>query len=201
MYKYFLKFKGLCAAALAFTCIYSILNAFVALIEKSIVDIIFDVNGLNMISKVLLFTVGLLLAIAVVSLVRASFVSKLNKNVIKSIRQDAFEKIINMDIVEFQKNYGSDFISILNNDVAILEENYFTPIYDSVTSVLMIAASFIMLIKLDKTLALVGLILSIISIMLPKMTQKKAIESQKKFLKIMKYLAGKLKIIFRDLAL
>ena len=120
-----------------------------------------------------------LLAIAVVSVVRASFVSKLNKNIIKSVRQDAFEKIINMDIVEFQKNYGSDFISILNNDVAILEENYFTPIYDSVTSVLMIVASFIMLIRLDKTLALVGLVLSIISITLPKITQKKAIESQK----------------------
>jgi len=180
VYKYFLKFKGLCAAALASACIYSILNAFVALIEKSIIDIIFDANGLNMIPKVLLFTVGILLAIAVVSVVRASFVSKLNKNIIKSIRQDAFEKVINMDIVEFQKNYGSDFISLLNNDVAILEENYFTPIYDSVTSVLMIVASFILLIRLDKTLALVGLVLSIISIMLPKITQKKAIESQKK---------------------
>lgn len=104
----------------------------------------------------------------------------INKNVIKSIRQDIFEKVINMDIVEFQKNYSSDFISILNNDVAIVEENYFAPIYDSVTIVLMIVASFIMLMRLDKTLALIGLVLSIISIILPKTTEKKAIESQKK---------------------
>ncbi|WP_352404186.1 ABC transporter ATP-binding protein [Sporanaerobacter acetigenes] len=180
MYKYLFKFKGLCVAALAFICIYSILNTFIALAEKFIIDIIFEVNGLNMIFKVLLFIVGLLLAIAVVNVVRTALVSKLNKNVIKSIRQDIFEKVINMDIVEFQKNYGSDFISILNNDVAILEENYFAPIYNSVTIVLMIVASFIMLMRLDKTLALVGLVLSIISIVLPKTTEKKAIESQKK---------------------
>ena len=85
MYRYFFKFKGLCIAALAFICIYSILNTFIALAEKFIIDIIFDVNGLNMIFKVLLFIVGLLLAIAVVSVVRTALVSKLNKNVIKSI--------------------------------------------------------------------------------------------------------------------
>ena len=130
VYKYLFKYKGLCIAALAFICIYSILNTFIALAMKLIIDVIFDINGLNMIFKVLLFIVGLLLSIAVVSVVRTALVSKLNKNVIKSIRQDIFEKVINMDIVEFQKNYSSDFISILNNDVTIVEENYFAPIYE-----------------------------------------------------------------------
>lgn len=81
------------------------------------------------------------------------FQSLLSKKVIckiiLQIRSDVFRGTINHNIEEFETKNTADYISIVTNDVKMLEDNFLLPLFEVVQYTVIFTASFILMIYFD----------------------------------------------------
>lgn len=126
MRKYIFNYKGLFIA-----CLFSItLGASVEVIKAYIMQKIIDscsnsiINNAVFYNLVIIVIVFLIFAILVA--IFQNFISGMFiKNCIISIKEELYSNIMNKDVRSFTKNTNSDYISMLTNDIATFEENYF----------------------------------------------------------------------------
>ena len=106
-----------------------------------------------------------------------------NKQILKDIniklKDQLFDKIFSLNINEFVEGKNNDFISLINNDVSLLEENYFQARNDMVYQAVQLILAVVFLFYINPILAVIILVISMIPILIPKVFAKK-IDAQTK---------------------
>jgi len=94
-----------------------------------------------------------------------------------NFKKDLFQSLMKHDIKKFSETNYSDYISIFNNDLSLLEKNYFDSLFIIIKNVVILIFSCIMLIYIQPIVALVGIILSCLPFLVTKIFGNKLAEA------------------------
>lgn len=98
-------------------------------------------------------------------------------NTMYYLKKDLFHSLMKHDIKKFSETNYSDYISIFNNDLSLLEKNYFDSLFIIIKNAVILIFSCIMLIYIQPIVALVGIILSCLPFLVTKVYGSKLAEA------------------------
>lgn len=121
-----------------------------------------------------------------------SFIKKVNSQ----IKVDVFNAILDRDINTFSDNNTGKYISILNNDINSIQEDYFSNIPVIADDIITFVVATIALFIYEPLIAVVTLALGIIPMTIPYIVGKKISTKQNKFFNFLEQYNAKIKDIF-----
>ena len=127
--------------------------------------------------------VGLYVIYLVLNYVIAVHQTKLIQKTALSIRQSYLSKIIHHSFSEFRKSDIGEHLSVLNNDIQLIESNGFTSIYTLCSTVFTTLFSIIALLSYDVRIVLLAIFLTLCLTYLPKPFTNKMQKSMEIFSK------------------
>lgn len=95
------------------------------------------------------------------------------KNISSSLRNDLFSKVYDLDYGKFSKNDTKHYISMITNDVIMLEENYFGKIFELINDGLQLVVMLVTIAIIGWRYILITMVLLIPTIIQPFILKKK----------------------------
>ncbi|MCC8301768.1 ABC transporter ATP-binding protein [Bacillus sp. ICE1] len=173
---YLRKNKILLAVTFIFSAIVSGGTVYIAIILQDIVNA--ATKGLAQeFKQMILFTFVYLAVLGIIKYIYHLCSKKMVKNITKDLRRDLCKGILNRDYKDFEQYDTAEYISMLTNDVKIIEENYILPLLKVIENSVIFLVSIILLIKLSP-LVLIALIvcfgvMAVVSSFISKVLQTK----------------------------
>ncbi len=141
-------------------------TAGIALLLKNIIDI--AVSGdIDRFTKTFLFNLGYLAGFALLYYTSSILSKLLLKGVIRTLRQSVFSGILKRSYHDFYEVNTADYISVLTNDIKLVEENYIAPLMGIVENLFSFLFTFLLLIKFSPLIVLILFIGLILMVVLP----------------------------------
>lgn len=97
------------------------------------------------------------------------------------LKQDIFKHIMRYDIKKFNSLDYPKYVSIFNNDVALLEKKYFESIFMIIRNIIILVFSCIMLFYIQPLVAIVGILLSFLPLIVTNIFKSKLDSSTKEY--------------------
>lgn len=121
-----------------------------------------------------------------------TFIRKINCQ----LKEDLFNAILGRNINEFTEANSARYISILNNDVVSLENNYFTNVPNILENIITFIVASIALFIYNPLVGIVTILLSIIELISPMIVGRKISEKQADYMGFLEKYNGRIKDIF-----
>ena len=121
------KDKLLLAAAMFMGGISAMLSAFISVLLQQIIDVAAK-KDMHSFSDLFIVMLLYLISLGVIGFLEAYLGKLLIKNVTSRLRKDIFHGIITKNPEDFTSRNTADYLSVLLNDVKLVEENYLTPL-------------------------------------------------------------------------
>ncbi len=145
---YIKKNKFLFILTILTSVISSLGYVFMAVLLQQLLDIAIDKNIHQFIGMVIfsiIYFVVLGFSLYLQSLLSKKVICKL----MLQIRSDVFRGTINHNIEDFEKKNTADYISVVTNDVKMLEDNFLIPLFEVVQYTVVFISSFVLMIYFD----------------------------------------------------
>lgn len=172
MKNYVFKHKVIFILSTLLLCIYSVGQVGVAYIVKAITDAVSKQN-LHQLYKVFLIAVVYLFFVTIIEILAKITKAKFIKLAMSSLRTDIFNRLFKLDISSFNMKNSADYISLLNNDVKLVEESYFQNLMELISSVVQLIVAIIALCLINPILAIATISVNFIPMVIPLIFGKK----------------------------
>ncbi|NKF08833.1 ABC transporter ATP-binding protein [Clostridium gasigenes] len=171
MIKYLKKYKFLFFITLLFSmisaCSFSLLPIFIQKIVDSAIN-----SDFNSFKKFIIYTCCYMLLVGILYYIFDLLNKKLNKYIFISLKNDIFKQIINQNYIDFTSRNTADYISLLTNDIKLLEENYLIPIIICFQNLIMFLATLVVLIYYSPLITISLLITMLLMFIVPSLLGK-----------------------------
>lgn len=97
------------------------------------------------------------------------------KNTVNYLRTDIFSKIINKDIKDFSLDNSGKYISILYNDIKIIEDNFFNNLFQVISCFISFIISLVVLFSISPTIVIFISIFGVLGFIIPNALSKKLV--------------------------
>ena len=97
------------------------------------------------------------------------------KNTVNYLRTDIFSKVINKDIKDFSLDNSGKYISILYNDIKIIEDSFFNNLFQVISCVISFIISLVVLFSISPSIVIFISIFGILGFIIPNTLSKKLI--------------------------
>ncbi len=104
---------------------------------------------------------------------RAFFSARFGENAVVRLRRDLTAGLLRKSIPEFRRENSAAYLSLLNNDVAAVREKYFENLLGAVQGIAAIALASAVLLSISWVVAVLGVGLSMLSMLVPQLFGKK----------------------------
>ncbi|MFV0396343.1 MAG: ABC transporter ATP-binding protein [Coprobacillaceae bacterium] len=195
MKKYLIKNKGLFLV----TVIFSLLASTSLVLVTRQYEWMFDAASSGDISKfvpLIIVSAIFIVTIFVLFFLYLLCSKRLIKNILFQMREDMFDGILTRDMSSFYKENTSEYISVLTNDINLLEENWLKPVLGICESAGKFIATVGMLLFYSPLITIVIFIASAIGFLIPMCLGKYLSKRQKMLSKELAYFTNKIKDIF-----
>ncbi|GAA0122848.1 ABC transporter ATP-binding protein [Clostridium faecium] len=193
--KYFYSNKNMFFIRIISDIIAAISMVIWSLFMKGLADVAMKGN-LSEIRNLILFGIFFLIFFFVVN----NFQCYCNRNFIRKVncqvKIDVFNAILSKDINDFNETNSGKYISILNNDINSIQENYFSNIPIIIENIITFLVATIALFVYEPLIAIVTLILACVPMIIPMIVGKKISDQQKKYFDFLEIYNTKIKDIF-----
>lgn len=102
---------------------------------------------------------------------------KFLRNILVHLRERIFKGIFRKNYLDFTSNNTADYISVLTNDIKIIEENYILPLLLALQNIVMFIVTIFILLYLSPLITL-ALFLSLLIIFIVPILFGKALQSK-----------------------
>ena len=161
-----------------------IMSVFLATIVQKMVDTSVDKNIVQFYNVMILAILFIVLNF-LIYILRGVFRAKYLKNVMFSLNHDLFKGVFSMTVKEFNQENSSVYLSVFNNDLKIIERNYFDNLLTITADLSQFIICLIAVFSLQFSLAIIVIIINIIAIFVPilfsKVLSKKQVTSTQKY--------------------
>ena len=176
MSKYLYKYKIAIAISIILTIVSNIFALIGPMLSGYAIEVIEYGRGNIDFSKI--FYYGFLMIVfyicsSVFSYIISIVMVKTARNVVYSLREDAFDTLLNLPVSYFDKNSIGDILSKLTYDIDTMGSSLSTDLVNILTSVFTLVGSFFMMFTISKKLVLVFFITIPMSIFSTKYITKK----------------------------
>lgn len=195
MKKYLFKYKGGLILSLTMVVVSSIINIYLAFVFKKLVDVTGSTN-INDFYKVAIFTLLFIIIGSIIHFITDVVKHSYIKNTITYLKQDTFKNIMNKSIPEFNSNNSGKYMSTISNDLKMVEDDYFKSIFMLIGSFVSFIGSIISLFILSYKITIILIILSLFTILIPKVFQNKLSKKREIYSGSLEKFTEKIKDIF-----
>jgi len=176
IWKYLYKYKFAIIISIMLTFISNAFSLVGPMLSGYAIEVIEYGRGNIDFSKI--FYYGFLMALfyvasSILSYIISIIMVKTARNVVYSLRKDAFETILNLPVSYFDKNSVGDILSKLTYDIDTMGSTLSTDLVNILTSVVTLVGSFFMMFAISKKLVLIFFITIPMSIMATKYITKR----------------------------
>lgn len=180
MIRYILKSKVLFGANVLIVLIDSFLCTSFAFVIKNLIDIS-TTKRLNEFPRAILFSFIYIIFIVLTGYFKSIFLAKYIKDNTANLRDDLFNKLLLKNKQDFSSENTGNYISIINNDVDILQRCYFSNIIFILQALFSFVIASLGLFKLNIYIAISILSLSLIPVAVPYLFTKKLSSLKKSY--------------------
>jgi len=170
MKKYILFYKFLLSLSLIFVIVISIVEAYQAILFKTIVDTAAGTYSYE-ISTLILFSILFLAAVFLSETLSKASNAALNAAVMRDYKQSIIKSFLNIDTQS--KLSSSELISILNNDIKVIEDNYLNSIINIAKDIFLFIVSLYLLLRINIYLTLAIIIFGWLPVVIPQLFNKR----------------------------
>ncbi|GAA0121830.1 MAG: ABC transporter ATP-binding protein [Clostridium argentinense] len=194
MKKYIFISKVLFAVNILLQVIIGAVDVIFTLLLKYAIDIVNE-NNMPKFFKFIVYTVMIIIVMCILMYIANVLKAKYINKIFIKMKQDFYNGFMNMTIKDFRSTNSGEYISLLSNDMKILEDDYFTVILALVCSSSICIYSLIATIAINIKLFVILVILAIIPMLVPIIFGKFISKYKKDFSDSMIVFTNKLKDI------
>lgn len=184
LYGYLFKYKGMSLARIAANLCKAGCTVFLSVLLGRVLDGLASTNKNLLISSVVQ-CVLLIVFFVVVSGVDVAATTVQTKKLLNYIKHDIFSKIINESMEEYRKTHSGKYISILNNDINVIKDEFINNFFELVFQIISFGLSLAVMMRIS--VAVTGIIIGItvISMLLVSKISDRLMKRQIEFSKSM----------------
>lgn len=145
---YIKKNKILFMLTLLTSTVASLGYVFLAILLQQLLDIAMEKN-LQQFIKMILFSIAYFAVLGIFLYLQSLLSKKIICKVMRQIRSDVFQGIVSHNMEDFNKKNTADYISIITNDVKMIEDNFLLPLFEVVQYTVIFISSFVLMIYFD----------------------------------------------------
>lgn len=139
-----------------------------------IVDI-FASGDSSKFSTITITSISLIVIMFVTEYIDGLVMSSYIKNTVNYLRTDIFSKVINKDIKDFSLDNSGKYISILYNDIKIIEDSFFNNLFQVISCIISFAISLVVLFSISPSIVIFISIFGILGFIIPNTLSKKLV--------------------------
>ena len=183
MYRYLKQHKSLFFTSILLCVIAAFSLAYVALFLQQVLDQALA-GDMARFTRTLLFAFLYFGAVIAVSYLTEISCLKITFKTLKTMRRSVFSGIMRQNMEAFHEVNSADYLSALNNDMKLIEENYLTPLFTIIYTLTLSVASLVVMLYFDVFVTLVVFLASFLMILVPSLLgaalqKRQALYSQK----------------------
>ena len=160
---------------LLFTILTSIIASlgyvFMAVLLQKLLDIAVEKNMQQFIPMVL-FSIFYFVMLGIFLYLQSLLSKRITCKIIKQIRTDVFKGIVSQSMGDFGKRNTADYLSILTNDVKMIEDNFLLPFFEVVQYTVIFISSFVLMIYFDVIVTIVVFVAITLMFLVPSLLGK-----------------------------
>ena len=160
---------------LLFTILTSIIASlgyvFMAVLLQKLLDIAVEKNMQQFIPMVL-FSIFYFVMLGIFLYLQSLLTKRITCKIIKQIRTDVFKGIVSQSMGDFGKRNTADYLSIITNDVKMIEDNFLLPFFEVVQYTVIFISSFVLMIYFDVIVTIVVFVAITLMFLVPSLLGK-----------------------------
>lgn len=121
---------------------------FMAVLLQQLLDIAIDKNFQQFL-RLVVFSIIYFVVLGFSLYLQSLLSKKVICKIMLQIRSDVFRGTINHNIEDFEKKNTADYISVVTNDVKMLEDNFLLPLFEVIQYTVIFISSFVLMIYFD----------------------------------------------------
>ena len=169
---------------LLFTILTSIIASlgyvFMAVLLQKLLDIAVEKNMQQFIPMVL-FSIFYFVMLGIFLYLQSLLSKRITCKIIKQIRTDVFKGIVSQSMGDFGKRNTADYLSIITNDVKMIEDNFLLPLFEVVQYAVIFTASFLLMIYFDIIVTICVIVAIAIMFLIPSFLGNSLEKRQQKY--------------------
>lgn len=158
LYQYLFKFKTLSGARILTNVCKAACTVYLSIILGNVLDGLAN-SDVSMLTAAVLRCVVLLFFFVIVSGLDIWVTTLQTKKILNYIKHDIFSKIISGSIEKYRSMHSGKYLSILNNDISTINEEFITNFFDLIFQILSFAISLVIMLRIN--IVVTGIILGI----------------------------------------
>lgn len=160
---------------LLFTILTSIIASlgyvFMAVLLQKLLDIAVEKNMQQFIPMVF-FSIFYFVMLGIFLYLQSLLSKRITCKIIKQIRSDLFQGTVSQSMENFEKRNTADYLSIITNDVKMIEDNFLLPLFEVVQYTVIFISSFVLMIYFDVIVTIVVFVAIILMFLVPSLLGK-----------------------------
>ena len=174
LWKYTLKYKGQFISRIMTISLVALTSICFDFMMGFIVDI-FSSGQTERFIPIIALSIGLIITMFLAEYIDGLVMSKYIKNTVNYLRTDIFSKIIDKDIKDFSLDNSGKYISILYNDIKIIEDNFLNNIFQVIASILSFSISIAVLFYISPVVVIFIVFFGVLGFIIPNALSKKLV--------------------------
>lgn len=174
LWKYTLKYKGQFISRIMTISLVALTSICFDFMMGFIVDI-FSSGQTERFIPIIALSIGLIITMFLAEYIDGLVMSKYIKNTVNYLRTDIFYKIIDKDIKDFSLDNSGKYISILYNDIKIIEDNFLNNIFQVIASILSFSISIAVLFYISPLVVIFIVFFGVLGFIIPNALSKKLV--------------------------
>lgn len=180
LYRYLFRYKGMSLARIITNTCKAGCSVLLSVFLGNILDGLTSANKSFLLDAVLRCIILVTVFIMVYG-VDITVTTVQTKKLLRYIKQDIFSKIINGSIEQYRASHSGKYISILNNDITIIKNEFINNFFELIFQFLSFALSLIIMIRISPVVTAIIIGISIISMLVVSKISEKLMQQQKKY--------------------
>lgn len=172
MRKFIFKYKETLGLSFLFIFLASMLNIALSLLLEKIIDVV-EVGDISKFMRVVVITILFIIGESVISYLKAYFKNSYIKKTMYYIKNDIFKEMLKKKSFEFYRSNSAKYISLLSNDIKMIEEDYLNTMFLVFENLILFVGSLISLFLLNYEITIILIVITSLTMVIPKIFEKK----------------------------
>ena len=145
-----------------------------------IVDI-FASGDSSKFATITIASISLIIIMFLTEYIDGIIMSSYIKNTVNYLRTDIFSKVINKDIKDFSLDNSGKYISILYNDIKIIEDSFFNNLFQVISCIISFTISLVVLFSINPSIVIFISIFGFLGFIIPNTLSKKLVVQKNEY--------------------
>lgn len=168
MFTYLKQNKVLLCFTIVCSMISSLGCVLIAIILQKIMDIVM-IGDMHAFINMLLLSVCYVLGLGIFLFLQSLFTKKIVCKITYTLRNDMFQGILKQSMGDFTKQQTADYLSAIQNDVKMIEDNYLVPFFEILQYVVIFLGSLSVMIYFDVIVTICVVIAILCMLIIPSL--------------------------------